>query len=304
MLAKLLRRLYLFQMLTGALLGTFAGLNWLQTSGSKALLFGAFCAVLLPLLLQFGMIAYTMIKSRPANANALWWYAFWGEFLAALQIYWLQLPWARQKSSFIPAHTVAPVEPGLPVLLVHGYVCNHRVWDKMGQALQQAGHPVLAIDLEPLFTSIDDYANLIEQAVQELLAKTGASQVQLLGHSMGGLAIRAWLRVHGSARVTQVITLGTPHQGTQIASMAITPNVAQMAWHSAWLHDLQAQETPAVRSLMHLALTHHDNIVYEQRAQRLEGATVTEFEGLGHLQLCLDPGVIDWVVQQLGQAHD
>jgi len=304
MLARLLRRLYLFQMLTGALLGTYAGLDWLHTSGSMVMLLGALCAVLLPLLMQFGMIAYTMIKSRPANASALWWRAFWGEFLAALQIYWFQLPWAQPNPSVKPALTVVPAEPGLPVLLVHGYVCNHRVWDKMALALQQAGHPVLAIDLEPLFTSIDDYAPLIEQSVRRLQQQSGVQKVALLGHSMGGLAIRAWIRTYGTECVAQIITLGTPHQGTQLASFALTPNVAQMAWHSEWLQALLAQEDRAMRRLLHIALTVHDNIVYNQRAQVLDGATVTEFTGLGHLQLCLDEGVIAWVLRQLSAKHD
>lgn len=304
MLARLLRRLYLFQMLTGALLGTYAGLDCLHTSGGLAMLLGALCAMLLPLLLQFGVIAYTMLKSRPANADVLWWHAFWGEFLAALQIYWFQLPWAQSDPATKPALTAAPAMPGLPVLLVHGYICNHRVWDKMAQALQQAGHPVLAIDLEPLFTSIDDYAPLIEQAVQRLQQQTGEQKIALLGHSMGGLAIRAWIRANGTKRAAQVITLGTPHQGTRIASFALTPNVAQMAWHSEWLQALQAQEVPTVRKLLHIALTVHDNIVFDQRAQVLDGATLTEFTGLGHLQLCLDESVIAWVLQQLRSQHD
>jgi hypothetical protein len=52
---------------------------------------------------------------------------------------------------------------------------------------------------------------------------------------------------------------------------------------------------------MRLALTHHDNIVHPQRAQTLDGAHVTEFTGIGHLQMCLDDEVIRWLVQQ---AHD
>jgi hypothetical protein len=72
-----------------------------------------------------------------------------------------------------------------------------------------------------------------------------------------------------------------------------------MHWKSAWLAELERSETAATRSLMQLALTHHDNIVYPQRAQTLEGATVTEFKGLGHLELCQDEAVIQWVLKRL-----
>jgi hypothetical protein len=72
-----------------------------------------------------------------------------------------------------------------------------------------------------------------------------------------------------------------------------------MAWHSPWLQALQASETPANRQLMHIALTQHDNIVFPQREQVLADASVTEFKGLGHLELCLDARVIAWLVQKL-----
>jgi pimeloyl-ACP methyl ester carboxylesterase len=202
--------------------------------------------------------------------------------------------------------TAANASPaGIPVILVHGYICNHRVWDNMAQALRQAGHPVLAIDLEPLFTSIDDYAAVIEHAVATLLTQTDSVKVALVGHSMGGLAIRAWLRTASANRqgqVTRIITLGTPHQGTQIVRASATLNGTQMLWHSPWLAELAHNETMTQRALMRIALTRQDQVVYPQREQVLDGAQVTEFEGLGHLELCLAPQVIDWVCQQLDPA--
>lgn len=299
MLARLLRRIYLVQLLSGALLGTYAA-DRLGLTGAGATAGVMLCALLLPLLLQFGVIGISMVQSRPKPAGLLWWRTFGGEFLAALRIFWLQLPWAAAKSDVWLPNPPRPTQPWrVPALLVHGYICNHRVWDKMARALHQAGHPVLAITLEPLFTSIDDYAPQIQQAVRQLQQATGTAQVALVGHSMGGLAIRSWLQHHGSADVARIITLGTPHQGTQMASWSPTINAAQMAWHSPWLQTLQASETPASRQLMHIALTQHDNIVYPQREQVLADASVTEFKGLGHLELCLDAQVIQWLLQKL-----
>lgn len=299
MLARLLRRIYLVQLLSGALLGAYAA-NQLGQSGPRVLPLVLLCTLLLPLLLQFGVIGMSMVQSRPKLAGPLWWRAFGGEFLAALRIFWLQLPWAAAKIAVRFPDLPRPIQPWrVPVLLVHGYICNDRVWDKMARALQQAGHPVLAITLEPLFTSIDDYAPQIQQAVRQLQQATGAAQVALVGHSMGGLTIRAWLRQHGSADVASIITLGTPHQGTKMAGWSPTTNAAQMMWHSPWLQALQVSETPATRQLMHIALTLHDNIVYPQREQVLADASVTEFKGLGHLELCLDGRVIQWLLQKL-----
>ena len=291
MLSRLLRRLLLGQVLAGAVLGWFIAR---QTGAGLWLV--ALTVLLLPLATLKLSILTTAIKSRAPGANALWWRSLVGEILTALRVYLLQLPWATAPPVIQPA-TGAPLR--LPVVLVHGYLCNHRVWDAMASRLRRAGHPVLGVDLEPLFTSIDRYAPLIEQAVAQLCRQTGAPKVALIGHSMGGLAIRAWMRSHGSGRVATAITLGTPHVGTQIAHLTPTDNGEQMRWQSTWLQELAASETASTRSLMRIALTPQDNIVYPQREQVLEDVPVTVFDGLGHLELCFDKNVIAWVLQQL-----
>lgn len=293
MLSRLLRRLLLGQVLAGALLG------WLtarQTNGSYGLV--ALMAVLLPLTILMLGVMTTAIVSRAPGANAPWWRSLFGEYGALVRVFLLQLPWAQAAALPTPPAPAQSRSP-LPVVLVHGYLCNQRIWDAMAETLRRAGHPVMRLDLEPLFTSIDHYAPLIEQAVTQLCRQTGAPKVALIGHSMGGLAIRAWLRAHGSARVARVITLGTPHAGTKMAQLTPTTNGSQMRWRSAWLQELAASENATTRSLMRIAITPQDNIVYPQREQVLEGVPVTLFDGLGHVELCLNRAVIAWVLQQL-----
>jgi pimeloyl-ACP methyl ester carboxylesterase len=300
MLARLLRYTFLVQTLIGAMLGTWGAMELAPRWGVMSLGLVIAGALGWVLFWQLVVIAVSMLHSRPSGPLTPWLKAFWGEYTAALLIFGLRLPWATRNPDILaPTGQAKPGQTALPVLLVHGYVCNHRVWDKVAKALRQAGHPVLAIDLEPLFTSIDDYAPLIERAVLHLCAQTGAPRVVLVGHSMGGLAIRAWLRAHGTANVAKVITLGTPHQGTRVQQWVSTPNGAQMAYRSPWVTQLDSSETPAHRQLMHVALTHHDNIVHPQREQVLNGAAVTEFSAIGHLQMCLDNGVIAWLLQQI-----
>ena len=301
MLARLLRTVYLFQVLLGGVAGAYLAVQLnTQTAQPFALFLVPLGALMLPVALQFIVIFVTMLRSRGVGEFGPWWRALWGEFGAALLIFVLRQPWPNRNRGVLMPMRVGVQQPGVPVLLVHGYLCNHRVWDKVAKALQDAGHPVLAMDLEPLFTSIDDYAALVERAVAELLTASGADKLALVGHSMGGLAIRAWMRAHGSARVSRVITLGTPHLGTQIARAAMTPNGAQMVWRSNWVNELQEAEPATQRARWHIALTRHDNIVYPQREQVLAGANVTEFAGMGHLQMCLSPEVIAWLVQTLG----
>ena len=290
MLARLLRRLLLTQFLLGAALGYWIG--------------GAVVALLLGAALPFAVMVFTDIvsalRSRADEPASVWWRALWGEFAAGIQVFILRQPWTRDTPSVLAP--IPPTTPArIPVLLVHGYLCNHRVWDDAAQALRRQGHTVQAVNLEPVFASIDRYADVIEPAVQQLRAATGHDKVVLVGHSMGGLAIRAWMRAHGTHHAAGALTLGTPHVGTQIAKGQRTLNGRQMEWHSDWLAALAQSEYDAVRALFHIAISPQDNIVYPQRAQVLPGITATVFEGLGHLQLCLDPAVLKWLLARVAE---
>ncbi len=291
MLARLLRTILLAQAGSGAVLGV-----WLYASGHTGLWAIPLLALLTPLgilVLQASLHAYRARSNAPMRQQ---WQAWSGEIGAAVRLFVLRQPWSWQAPAFLPHRAAVP---GIPVLLVHGFISNHRIWDRMLPQLRAHGHSVLAIDLEPLFCSIDDYAEAIEQAVQELRQRSGAAQVALLGHSMGGLAIRAWRRRYGSQQVARIITLGTPHQGTQARVAMPCTNGLQMAWHSAWLQDLNASETPDSLALLRSAISAQDPIVFPQRAQGLPGVPLQMFEGIGHVQLCSATKVLQWTLREL-----
>jgi pimeloyl-ACP methyl ester carboxylesterase len=293
-LALTLRFAIALQLTCGAALGYWLAAGHLGAGG--ALVMGGLAATALPVLTSLLALVYTSMVSRADEPAKLWWRALAGETWVGLQVFLLRQPWSFVAPQIQPA--TGP-QTRLGVLLVHGYVCNHRLWDRLTPVLRAQGHSVLRIDLEPPFASIDDYASQIEAAVQALRQHTQHEQVALLGHSMGGLALRAWMRRFGTAQAARVITLGTPHAGTQINGLLATPNALQMAWQSTWLQELAASETDATRKLFRIALSAQDNIVFPQRAQTLAGVTPQVFEGLGHLQLCFDARVTQWVCQQL-----
>ena len=291
MLAKLLRTLIATQVLLGAGIG-WGLASWQGWPAWTAALF----AVAMPFAVMVLVDTYSGIVSRAEEPVVAWLKSLFGEFQAGIVTFLFRQPWTTGTPTLLPGTGAVK---RLPVLLVHGYMCNHRIWDDMADALRAQGHDVLAVNLEPLFASIDKYAPILETAVQSLLHYSGQPQVAVIGHSMGGLAARAWLRAHGAQHVARVITLGTPHAGTRIPQHAPTPNGRQMAWGSEWLQQLHAHETPDTRSLFRLAITPQDNIVYPQRAQILPGLTATVFEGIGHVQMCLNPAVIAWVKSEL-----
>ena len=295
MLARLLRTILLIEVLTGAALGYWLhhSLGWHSLAPVALGLATPFLTMLL-----IDVLSTTITRNR-AEPPAMWWRSLVGEMVAGVKIFILQQPWTWQPPTVLPA-TGGGTK--IPVVLVHGYLCNDRIWDDVAADLRAQGHAVFAVNLEPVFSSIDRYAPIIESAVQALLQHTGAKQVALVGHSMGGLAIRGWMRAHGTDRVARVLTLGTPHAGTKLARGATTPNGKQMLWKCQWLAALSASETDTTRQLIRIALTPQDNIVAPQREQVLPGIAPVVFEGLGHLQLCTDAKVMQWVREQLADA--
>jgi triacylglycerol esterase/lipase EstA (alpha/beta hydrolase family) len=195
----------------------------------------------------------------------------------------------------------------LPVLLIHGYVCNSGYWQRLSQVLSRASVNHYAIDLEPVFGSIDDYVPLIHRAVEAICAETGQQQVIIVAHSMGGLAARAYLRAQGSVRIAQVITLGTPHYGTALASRGPGRNSRQMEWNgesrygesNAWLAQLAASESAETRALITSIYSYQDNIVAPQLSSHLEGANNIALTGMGHVALALNPTVQQHVLEQI-----
>ncbi|HEV8691099.1 MAG TPA: alpha/beta fold hydrolase [Ideonella sp.] len=229
-----------------------------------------------------------------------WLTAWWGEVRAAPRVFGWRQPFRSQaEPDFLPAD--ARGRTG--VLLVHGFVCNRGLWTPWLRELRAAGVPFIALNLEPVFGSIDDYPPLIEAAVRRLESDTGERPL-LVGHSMGGLAIRAWLAEHAAdARVCGVLTLGSPHQGTWLAKLShFASNARQMRPGGEWLARLAAAEPASRRELFLCVWGHGDNIVFPASNALLPGARACHISATAHIDLVHHPAVQALLWQALGRA--
>jgi len=231
---------------------------------------------------------------RPTPSQLLG--AWWSEVLTAPQVFcWRQPFRSHVEPDFLP-----PKPSGARgVVLVHGFVCNRALWNPWMTRLRSVGVPFVAINLEPLFGSIDNYVGLIEDAVKRMEAMTGQAPV-LVAHSMGGLAARAWLAASSSdARVHRVITIGTPHHGTWLARFGQTTNGRQMRIGSDWLRQLSGREAPQRFAKFTCCYSHCDNIVFPAGTATLPGATNLHIPGAAHVHMAFQPAVFDEVLRWL-----
>lgn len=86
----------------------------------------------------------------------------------------------------------------------------------------------------------------IRTKVDEILAATGASKVDIITHSMGGLSSRWYAKfLGGDAKIDEWVSLGGPNHGTDTAYLCNQTSCKEMRPGSAFLADLNAgDETP------------------------------------------------------------
>ena len=212
--------------------------------------------------------------------------AWLGEWLASTRTFAWRLPW---RADAIPDHLPPTARGRRGVVFVHGFVCNRGLWNPWLVRLRALDRPFVALTLEPVFSDIDAYAPLVEAAVRRVEAATGMAPL-VVAHSMGGLAVRAWLRAfeaQGAARrCDAVVTIGTPHRGTWLASLALSPNARQMRQDSSWMRALSpAEPTPHAERFV-CWWSDCDQIVFPPPTAILPGSQSRAIVGVAHLALC------------------
>ena len=204
------------------------------------------------------------------------------ELAAFFLLFTVVMPFER---FFMGAERLGRREGGrLPVLLAHGYQCNRGFWVSLRGRLERAGWQVATISLDPVFNDIDGYAEQLSRRIDEVCAAAGTEQLILVGHSMGGLASRAYLRRFGNARVAKLVTIGSPHRGSQLAKLGLGENGRQMIPGSAWLAGLNAPGAVPLPPTVSI-YSCQDNYVMPQDSSVLEGAKTVPVAGIGHLEM-------------------
>jgi len=112
-----------------------------------------------------------------------------------------------------PTAAAAPARP--PVLLAHGGLGSARDFAQMAQRLRADGYEPYTVEFPfPATDTVAD-ARLIARRVSEIQAANGGARVHLVGHSMGGLAARYYLKkLDGLAHVASHTAVGTPQHGS------------------------------------------------------------------------------------------
>jgi triacylglycerol lipase len=288
------------------LLTAAAALLWALYWASRGQWLVAAMGVFAPLLWQPAVLAIEFFLMHPAanrgdaaprpSAKQLA-AAWWRESLTSYAVFNWRQPFLAESE---PDHLDGSMRGRRAVVLVHGFFCNRGLWNPWMQRLRGDGVPFVAITLEPAFGGIDDYVPLIDAVVARAHKATGLPPL-IVGHSMGGIVARAWLRAQGDAgdgRIAGVITIGSPHSGTFTARFSRAVNARQMRLDSEWLAALGSGESAERRATFTCFYSHCDNIVMPASSATLAGAVNRHIEGEPHVALAFSPQVLDEVLRR------
>jgi triacylglycerol lipase len=194
-----------------------------------------------------------------------------------------------------------------PILLVHGIIDNHVTFTLMERALRRRGFQTLAAyDYGLLTHNISRAAVRLGEAIQKLSAATGYERIHVIGHSLGGLIARYYVqRLGGDSHVHTLVTLGTPHQGTQLAWAApLLPLVRQLTPSSPVIQEL-AQPVAGCRTRFIAFHSNIDHLVVPSRNARLDHPDLNvrniAVRGVGHLSMANNRRIAFTIARALRQ---
>ncbi|RKH65585.1 esterase/lipase family protein [Corallococcus llansteffanensis] len=120
-----------------------------------------------------------------------------------------------------PARADTYTQTKYPIVLAHGMAGFDSLFGVLDyfygiESNLKSGGARVYITHVPQFNTSEARGEALLAQVQDVLARTGAAKVNLIGHSHGGLDVRYVAAVRPDL-VASVTTVGTPHKGAELA---------------------------------------------------------------------------------------
>ena len=226
-----------------------------------------------------------------------------------------------------PASCTLTAAHPVPILLLHGTWMDRSIsWNVIGPKLALDGYCVYSIDYGKRATQpIEQSAKDVSAKIDELLAKTGASRISIVGHSQGGMMPRWIIKfLGGDTKIDDLVAIAPSNHGSPAgtfskyaAQYGDSPAAADQDAGSPFLTQLNAgDETPQPASgpqisYTNIATTHDEIVTPSPTSQFLAGSPseVTNIllqdkcpaDTFEHVFLTDDPVVVQWVENALAQ---
>jgi triacylglycerol lipase len=186
-----------------------------------------------------------------------------------------------------------------PIVFVHGYSGGKSNWTTMVGRFATAGWDRDHLVVWPYNWNQRNVttAGQLATEVSRVREATGADQVTLITHSMGGLSSRYFLKeLGGTDQVGTWVSLGGPNNGTTWAYGCLSPSCFDMRPGSTLLAGLNDGDATPGDTRYGTFWSTCDAIINPSRSTEIDGADNTRVGCVGHLSLLIDRNVFDQVL--------
>jgi pimeloyl-ACP methyl ester carboxylesterase len=207
---------------------------------------------------------------------------------------------AVRPAGFFPLPGFRQVGPR-PVIVLHGYAMNRANFLPLAYRLARAGlGPIVGFEYWTLGRTAAA-AKQLAWFVELVQARTGSPQVDIIGHSMGGVVGRYYVTLlGGDGAVANLVTLGSPHWGTDVSRIGIGAPTRELIFGSKLVQRLAAAPPPRDTRVLTI-LSHADSLVpaSAQRALQIPRAERIVYDDLGHVALLGSRRVAGEIIRRL-----
>jgi triacylglycerol esterase/lipase EstA (alpha/beta hydrolase family) len=201
-------------------------------------------------------------------------------------------------------------------VLVHGTFENAaQNWASLAPYLQAQGYCVYALNYGNNATGeISASAGQLATFIDYVLAETGASKVDLVGHSQGGMMPRRYMQLYGATKVDKLVGLSPSNHGTtqQAAEYAVNcPACNEQYYSSDFIHTVNSPTEVQSGVYYTVIETRYDEVVTPHTSAFLSGPDVTNLDlqaqcpldASEHLAIAFDHVALRDVLNALDPAH-
>ncbi len=199
----------------------------------------------------------------------------------------------------VPPIWAAPSRPDVPVLFIHGVLHNTATFAWIKQKMALSGwRSFRAVNLSTTQHTIAQMAEQTFETMERMRRQFHSPQVDIVSHSLGGILARYVLQLmQQDGAVRRLITLGTPHQGTEVSRYSLLTHLRELAPGSRTIEDLR-NAPPLVKTQAISVSGNLDMLLWPRDTGHWPGVRNIRLKGVGHAGLLFSKRVL-----QIIQSH-
>ncbi|MFH0240886.1 esterase/lipase family protein [Streptomyces sp. HK10] len=196
--------------------------------------------------------------------------------------------------------TAAQANTSEPVVFVHGFSGKSGQFSTMVDNFRANGYSddQLHVFGYNSYLSNVTIAHRLSDYIDDVRRQTGASKVDIVTHSMGGLSSRYYIKnLGGINRVDDWVSIGGPNNGTTVAGWCslLIISCAEMHPWSSFLWNLNAGDPTPGNVSYTTFRSPCDLVIYPISSTILDGADNRRTACLGHIGMISNTGVVNAV---------